>query len=272
MKRTVVITGSSRGFGLALAKAFLLQEHQVVIASRTQKNLQLALSALTPLGTVRGTVCDVSDLSAVETLSQHAIKEFGSYQVWINNAGISGPYGGTYQTDPTLFRHVCETNILGTYHGSITALQHFHQQSQGTIINILGAGYKRPAPYQNAYGSSKSWSRVFTQALAKENEEHQQIHIAAYQPGMMLTDLIHSIDVIDGFQERLRVYPKIVKMLAVDPILPAQKLVKIVDDPKKRKSGKIYRYSSSASILWRMLTRANKEPEKIDFHVIPPFR
>ena len=223
-KQIVVITGSSGGFGYATAQAFLQAGAIVIISSRNQNHLELAEQQLKTLGDVSRIRCDVTSLKNVQELAAFVIKKFGGFDVWINNAGISGPYGPTLMTDPQVFRSVCNTNIIGTYHGSITALQHFNQKGKGKLINILGMGFKQPAPFQNAYGASKNWIRVFTQSLAKENADFCGVgifFISTRYDGV--TDLITNINVIDGFQNRVKVFPKVVEYLAVDPALPSQK-------------------------------------------------
>jgi NAD(P)-dependent dehydrogenase (short-subunit alcohol dehydrogenase family) len=63
---------------------------------------------------------------------------------------------------------VTNTNILGVYNGSITAMQHFLPRRTGTLINITGRGDRGPQPMHNAYALSKAWMRSFTECLARE--------------------------------------------------------------------------------------------------------
>ncbi len=126
--KTVVITGSTRGFGFEIAQAVLKHGGKVFISSRSQPAVDAALLHLNDPAHAGGLPCDVTDLEQVRALSAAAIQTFGSYQVWINNAGISGPYGPTLQIDPQIFRSVIQTNILGAYHGSLTAMKQFQTQ------------------------------------------------------------------------------------------------------------------------------------------------
>ena len=123
-----------------------------------------AVSELRAAGrTATGMPCDVSDLAQVEALAAHAVETFGRFDVWVNNAGYAAPYGPTAHVPPQLFMRSVQTNIVGTYHGSIVALRAFLPAGEGKLINVLGRGSDgKPVAMQNAYAATKSWERVFT--------------------------------------------------------------------------------------------------------------
>jgi NAD(P)-dependent dehydrogenase (short-subunit alcohol dehydrogenase family) len=89
--KTAVITGSTRGFGLALAQAFLQAGANVIISSRNRDAVDQTLQLLDAGNRAAGLACDVSDLEQVRALAAAAIQKFGSFEIWINNAGTSGP-------------------------------------------------------------------------------------------------------------------------------------------------------------------------------------
>ena len=168
--KTAVITGSTRGLGLAIAQAYAAEGANVVISSRSISAVQQTVDLLKDNGLrAAGLATDVAELSQVQSLAKFAVQTFGQVDIWVNNAGIAGPYGPTDALDPRVFAGIVQTNIMGTYHGSTTALRLFKQQGSGKLINLLGMGYNKPAPWQNGYGSSKVWIRNFTKALAEEN-------------------------------------------------------------------------------------------------------
>ena len=125
---------------------------------------------------------------------------------------------------PETFLQVIHTNIVDTYNGSHTAMRHFLSQRSGKLINLLGHGYKEPLPDQNVYGSSKAWVRSFTKALAEENKE-SGVGVYAFNPGMVLTDLLTDIDVIEGSEEKLKAFPTILRMWAKPPASVQEKIV-----------------------------------------------
>jgi glucose 1-dehydrogenase len=183
-EKVAVITGSTRGLGLAIAQAYAAEGAAVVISSRSAEAVQKTIDLMKISGFCAvGMVVDAGDLAQVQALSAFAVKTFGKIDIWVNNAGTAGPYGPTDGLEPRTFVGVVQTNVLGTYYGSITALSVFKKQGGGKLINMLGMGYNKPAPWQNAYGSSKVWIRHFTKALADENKGFPGIGIYALNPG-----------------------------------------------------------------------------------------
>ena len=167
--KVAVITGGSRGLGLGIAQALAKAGASVVLASRSQKSVDEAVQLIRSAGgRAAGLAVDVANLEQMEALADFAIAQFGHFDIWVNNAGTSGPYGPTLGFTVQDFYQVVQTNVLGVYNGSRTALRHFTQQRSGKLINVLGHGYNKPVPWQNAYGASKAWVRSFTSALARK--------------------------------------------------------------------------------------------------------
>jgi glucose 1-dehydrogenase len=202
--KTAVITGASRGLGKAIAVLFAQQGAQVVLAARSLKEIEQTAADLTAQGCQAVPfVCDVSDPAQVEALARFTLDRFGAFDIWVNNAGIAGPYGATFDLSPDQFVSVLRTNLFGVYHGSLMAMRHFLSRRSGKLINILGAGSRKPAPNQNAYGSTKAWIRVFTLALAKEYQD-SGVGIFALQPGLMETDLLTQVVTFEENAQRLK--------------------------------------------------------------------
>jgi glucose 1-dehydrogenase len=235
--KVAVITGGARGFGLALAQAFTLEGAAVFLASRSTDAVEAAIHSLHQSGyRASGLATDVTDLIQMQALSAATIREFGQLDIWVNNAGYAGPYGPTIQVEPDAFLQVVQTNILGVYHGSLVAMQHFMGQDQGKLINILGYGAKGAAPYQNAYGSSKAWVRRFTQSLAQETKD-SGVGVFAFSPGMVLTEMLTHGEVIDGSQERLKNFPKVLRILARPPETVTERMIWLASSATDGKTG-----------------------------------
>jgi len=254
--KVAVITGSTRGLGLAIAQAYAFEGAAVVISSRSDWAVQQTIDLLKSSGMrAAGLAADVADLAQVQALAKKAVQTFGKIDIWVNNAGTTGPYGPTDGLDPQVFTGVVQTNILGTYHGSLTALHIFKKQETGKLINMLGMGYKKPAPWQNVYGSSKVWIRHFTKALAEENKRFPGIGIYALNPGMVLTDLLTHFEVVAGSEERLNVFPTIVRMWAKPGEVPARKAVWLASAATDDKTG----LETNVFSQWVMLKGAVRE-------------
>lgn len=253
--KVAVITGGTRGLGLAIAQAFVKAGATVIVASRSKEAIENAQRVLTAgRGKAAGYQVDVSRIEEMDRLADFAIQTFGRLDIWVNNAGIAGPYGPTMGFDPDVFKRVVETNILGVYYGSHAAMKHFLAQGSGKLINILGHGYNRPVPWQNAYGASKAWVRSFTYSLAEETRG-SGVGVFTFNPGMVLTDLLTDVEVIAGSEDKLRVFPTIVRMWAKPPAIPAAKALWIASSATDGKTGLLISIFSP----WTMLGGAIKE-------------
>ena len=236
--KVAVITGSSRGLGLAIAQAYAREGAAVVLASRSSAALAEAAEALERQGArASWQVTDVGDLEQVKALADHAVKKFGKIDIWVNNAGYGGVYGPTATIDPQDFERVMRTNIFGEYYGSWVALQHFLAQGTGgKLINLLGRGDTTPVAFQNAYASSKAWVRNFTLALAREYKK-MGIGIYAFQPGLVDTDLLRKVSVVQGYEKKLKIFSTIIRIWANPPSVPAEKAVWLASAATDGKTG-----------------------------------
>lgn len=248
--KIAVITGSSRGFGLAMAQAFASQGAAVVLASRSEAAIQQAVESVRSTGTpVTGIACDTSDMKQVEALAEHAVKTFGRFDVWVNNAGISPAYGPTAHVQPKAFVKTTQTNILGTYYGSMIALRHFLPNKSGKLINIMGAGARGPVPMQNAYASSKAWIRSFTLALAQEYKD-SGVGVYAFGPGMMITDMLTRVEVVAGFEHKLESLPMVLRVLGKPPEVSARKAVWLASSATDGRTGlEVHLFNPAAAMF-----------------------
>jgi glucose 1-dehydrogenase len=254
-EKVAVVTGGTRGLGLAIAKAFAAEGAAVVVGSRSPEAVQRAVAELREAGSHgSGLAIDVARLPDVESLATCARDSFGRLDIWVNNAGVAGPYGPTLGFTPNAFEQVVRTNILGTYYGSRTALVYFLKQGSGKLINLMGHGYKNPVPYQNAYSASKAWCRSFTLALADETKG-SGVGVYGFNPGMVLTELLTDVEVIEGSEARLARFPAILRMWAKPPAAAAQKAVWLASPATDGKTGLILNLFSP----WRMIGGALRE-------------
>jgi len=274
--KVAVVTGGSRGLGLGISRAYAAAGAAVVVASRSQKSVDEAVKQLLELGAkAAGMATDVADLAQVQALAKFALDQFGRIDIWVNNAGISAPYGPTLGVQPDTFYQVVQTNIIGTYNGSRTALNYFLKQKSGKLINMLGAGHNKPAPYQNAYGSSKMWIQAFSLALAKECKG-QGVDVFAFNPGMVLTELLTDVEVIKGFEDRLKIFPKIVRMLAKPVENPAAKALWLASPASDGKNGMLlvnlspFLFFSGAIREWLRPKKEGEDAETVQMTIIPP--
>jgi glucose 1-dehydrogenase len=249
--KVAVITGGSRGLGLAIAETYARAGAKVVIASRTLRTVDLAVDSLRKSGyQAAGFACDVADLQQVEALAQHAVQTFGRIDIWVNNAGLSAPYGPTAHIPSSDFLPIIQTNIIGTYNGSVVAMRHFLPQKSGKLINLLGRGDTGSIPLQNAYSSSKVWVRNFTKALAIEYKDHG-VDIFGFNPGLVKTEMISNVQAVKGYEEKLNPLRFVTMLWGNEVDVPAAKALWLASSATDGKNG------SMVTVLtkWMMLSR-----------------
>jgi NAD(P)-dependent dehydrogenase (short-subunit alcohol dehydrogenase family) len=276
--KVAVITGASRGLGKAIATLFAQAGAKVVLAARSPQDIGQIAAELQAGGHAAVTfTCDVSDPQQVEALARFAINTYGHFDVWVNNAGVAGPYGATFDLSPEQFLSVLRTNMFGVYHGSRMAMRHFLPRKSGKLINILGAGSKKPAPNQNAYGSTKAWIRVFTLALAAETRG-SGVGVFALQPGLMDTDLLTEVVTFQEHAKRLREFmPFLIRAAGKKPEVAARKALWLASSATDGRTGLDVSVGSRLTFMLgfmreglRRLLRLPTRPIEMHVTVIPP--
>jgi NAD(P)-dependent dehydrogenase (short-subunit alcohol dehydrogenase family) len=235
--KVAVITGSTRGLGLAIARLYAAEGAAVVISGRTQSTVDAVVAEFVAGGAAAaGLACDVGSLEQVVALGAFAVERFGRIDVWVNNAGLSAPYGPTVDIGAAAFRRVVDTNIVGVYNGSIVALGHMLPSRRGKLINLLGRSGKKGVKYQNAYSASKAWVGSFTLALAAEHKG-SGLDIFAFNPGLVDTDMLRRVDVVPGFEQKVKPLETVIRLWGNQPDLPARKALWLASSATDGKNG-----------------------------------
>jgi len=278
--QVTVITGSTRGFGRALAETLLARGARVIISGRRAETVAAAAAQIP--GDVDGIACDVREATQVYALAQHAMARFGRLDIWVNNAGIAHPPGEMLAFPPETAATICRVNCLGTLHGSQAAAYHMLQHGGGTIVNIYGRGSNlRPASPSGLYGASKAWVTSFTRTLAAEYRD-LPVRIIGFSPGMMTTDLLRADEVVgERALARLRHLPRVLQALSRPPEVPARILADLLEHNQKHFLE--YRYMSGLrltkmllQLAWLNLTHRDEAAGRpapavrAPFHPTPP--
>jgi len=182
--KVIVITGSTKGLGRAIASGFINEQAKVIINSRSKEELEEVSKEIsaTPF------VGDVTKESDMQALADFTVKTFGEIDVWINNAGIWLPHKPIEETDWKRARDLIEVNLFGTVYGSKVALAQMRKQESGVIINIISTSGLNGKVNETAYCASKFAVSGFTKSLAKEVDENK-IKVIGIYPGGMQTNL-----------------------------------------------------------------------------------
>ena len=222
----VVITGSTKGLGLELARGFLANGDEVVVTSRDETRVREAVDGLRKdFGErVSGVAADVSRAESVDALTAFASEQMGGVDIWINNAGANGyVYENLADADPETLREIVLTNSFGALLCCRSAIRLMAEQaSGGHVFNMLGAGSDGGATQKYAaYGHTKAGMAQLTKTLAGEvKETAPSVGVHALSPGMVFTELISSGRYAFGAQGRF-----FVNTLAEPPEVPAAFLV-----------------------------------------------
>ena len=190
--KSVVITGSTRGIGLAMAKEFLKADCNVTVSGRSgtiSKGIESELKKFS--GKFQYVSCDVQKRSDIEALWNSAGKKWGCIDIWINNAGQNSPYEFSYDTEQAYVDSIIDTNIKGVIYGSQVAAKNMLKQNNGgQIWNMEGLGSDDMVQVKTIlYGTTKRALTYFTVALAKELKG-TSVKASRLSPGMMLTEFI----------------------------------------------------------------------------------
>lgn len=180
----MVITGGSRGFGKALAKAFAAEGARVIIASDNQAELQ---KAATELG-VDYCQADVTVPEQLAALAAYATDKHTRIDVWINNAGVQIAPSRVEDVEPAKLKSLFDVNFFGYFYGCQVVLPVMKRQKTGVIININSTAGLDGKPTLSAYVASKFAIKGLTLSLRQELKE-SSICVYGIFPGGMQTDI-----------------------------------------------------------------------------------
>jgi len=187
--KVVVITGSTRGIGRAMAESCAGEGATVVVSSRTAAAVEETVASLRSSGaSVSGVVCDVAVEADLEALLAHAIGTHGDVDVWVNNAGMSLGMRRHVDTSPEEIRRIIEVNLTGTMLASRLVMPYFVARGGGVLINVSGRGGRGDAAsFTAAYAATKAAVMVFTKSIAEEHKA-DPVSVFVFMPGMVDTD------------------------------------------------------------------------------------
>jgi NAD(P)-dependent dehydrogenase (short-subunit alcohol dehydrogenase family) len=189
--QVVLITGGSRGLGLALAERYGRAGAKLVLAARDHDELTSTRQTLLDRGAVRFPddvlliPVDLTDPAQAASLIEHSINHFGRIDVLINNAGIIEV--GPFENQPLeAFHRAMATNFFAAVHTTQSALPHLLSRHSGSIVNIASIGGKFAMAHLLPYVASKFALVGFSQGLHAELR-HKGIRVTTVCPGLMRT-------------------------------------------------------------------------------------
>lgn len=198
----MVITGASSGIGRAAALRLAHRARALALCARSEEPLAEVAEECERRGAA--TLCralDVADEDAVEAFAEATEEDFGRIDVWVNNAGVIA-YGPFEEIPSEVFRHVVETNLMGQVHGARAALRRFRAQEAGVLINMSSVWGRVSTPQVTPYIVSKNAVRAFSECLAGELVDDEEIHVATMVPQAIDTPIFEHAGNYTGRQVR----------------------------------------------------------------------
>jgi 3-oxoacyl-[acyl-carrier protein] reductase len=189
-ERLVVITGASRGIGLAIARACVRRGARVALVARQQEGVAAAAAELGEAA--RGYVCHVEDLAAVETTLARILEDMGPVHGLVNNAGITRD-GLLVRLTPQAWNEVLQVNLTGTFNFTRCTVKAMMRQKFGRIVNVTSVIGQMGNAGQSNYAASKAGIIGFTKAAARELAT-RNITVNAVAPGFIDTAMTAVLD------------------------------------------------------------------------------
>jgi NAD(P)-dependent dehydrogenase (short-subunit alcohol dehydrogenase family) len=224
--KTAVVTGATRGIGLAIAHALLQRGGRVFICARGGADVEQAVASLKSEhgDSVRGATCNVRSYDSVRTLFSDVRQTFGTLDILVNNAGI-GSHSYVEQMSVEEWNATLETNLSGVFYCCHEALPLMKSNGGGYIINIGSLAGKHASPGSAAYCASKFGLVGYSEALMQE-VRYEHIRVSHVMPGSVNTSFGRS-----GGQDPAKTWKllpedvasAVINLLEMDPrALPSQ--------------------------------------------------
>lgn len=188
MKRNVIITGASSGIGATLAALLAKDGASIILAARRRERLEELAKSLTSVshGKIVVVRCDVTVKEDAEELIHRSVRELGSLDVLVNNAG-RGHLAPVEETTDEVIKSMFAVNVYSLWNTTRPALLVMKQQKSGHIINVASMAGKVGYPLNSAYVAAKHACVGFTKALRLELAE-TGVTASVVCPAGVLTD------------------------------------------------------------------------------------
>ncbi|HLJ82158.1 MAG TPA: SDR family oxidoreductase [Ktedonobacterales bacterium] len=185
--RTALVTGGSRGIGLAIGAALADAGANVVLAARHADQVEAAAAGLRERGAqVIGVAANVSKADEVATLVDAAEAAFGQVDILVNNAATNVHFGPVLDADDAMWMKMVETNLLSTVRLCRRIVPGMRARKHGKIINTASVAGISPGVGQGVYGALKAALIQLTRSLAQELGP-DNIQVNAIAPGLVKT-------------------------------------------------------------------------------------
>ncbi len=186
--KVAVVTGGSRGIGLAIARALVAEGVKVSVTGLSDAHLSAARSKIESAGpsAVETLRADVRRSDDIERAINATVGRFGGLDILVNNAGV-GLFADVADMTHEQWASVIDTNLTGVFNACHAAIPHLRQRGGGSIVNISSLSGTNPFVRGAAYCASKAGLNAFSEALMQE-VRYDNIRVSAVAPGSVATE------------------------------------------------------------------------------------
>lgn len=187
MKKTILITGATSGFGKSCAELFAKKGWQLILCGRREGRLEELKNQLGGKVPVHIASFDVRDKNAVQEMVESIPEQFVNIDVLLNNAGLALGLSPAHQADLDEWDTMVDTNIKGLMYMTRFVLPKMVERKVGHVVNIGSVAGNWPYPGGNAYGASKAFVKQFSHNL-RADVHGSGVRITNIEPGLAETE------------------------------------------------------------------------------------
>jgi len=189
--KVAVVTGSTSGIGLAIARALAAADAHVVVSSRRAERVEEVARSLsgTGAGDVVGIRCDVTDADDCAALIEGTVERLGRLDLLVNNAGL-GVFESIRDMSIEDFRRQIDTNLCGVFYCSKAAAPHLIESGDGWIVNVGSLAGRNTFAGGTGYNASKFGLLGMTEAMMLDLR-HDGVRVSLVMPGSVDTAFSH---------------------------------------------------------------------------------
>jgi NAD(P)-dependent dehydrogenase (short-subunit alcohol dehydrogenase family) len=187
--KVALVTGATRGLGLAIARGLAEAGASVVVSSRKAEACEkVAAEISAELGVpTLALPLHVGQWDAIEPAVARVVEQLGQLDIVVNNAGIAPLAPSLLEVGESLFDKTMDVDLKGPFRLMAVAGAHMRDRGTGSIINISSIGAHRPSPAEAMYAAAKNGLNALTQAFAQEYAPH--VRVNCIMPGAFATDM-----------------------------------------------------------------------------------
>ena len=214
VKKNVLVTGASSGFGEAIARKFLSEGHRLILVARRKERLISLVDEFDASDRCLIIGLDVRDRKKIDQEITGLPVGFKRVDILVNNAGLALGLGPAETSDPEYWEMMIDTNIKGMLYFSRSILPGMVERRSGHIVNIGSIAATWPYPGGNVYGGTKAFVQQFSRNL-RCDLVGRNIRVSLVEPGMSETEF--SIVRFKGDREKAKsVYEKMKPIVGED--------------------------------------------------------